>query len=324
MNTSNEWLEITTISDISEIDISGILSPLTLKFLYPINEELFTIRLLGKLCPYYRSYINPKDQLYNKITTSELKKCLSGDANTILSVAKRIIENSQYLKEFYKVELDKNKIIHTFDFNRKTTELERIEENGINFLERCIENKSMWSPCIISNAYIRNGTRLLNSLQPIVITRTMFTFFLDNAVSDGFISKDSKNFNISGICAYDLYFYKNLQDTSSSSKLFLKIVNAPNVLTYSDIAFITKHKLINIESFVKSHNKQSVDAYNGFIYKPHKSLRDVSETLKIVKEFSKTEKDEEYESAEKELCNISPELTNYTFESGPIESVEIE
>lgn len=329
--SSNEWLEITTTKTMSDM-AEPFASPVK-KFLYPSPGEAFCIRLLGKLYPYYRSYINPRFSWIGVTTPEQLKKAMSGDTNSALSIVKSIIDKSKEMGERYKINWEDKKIEHIMMRFYKTppSESVKIDLERMTFLQSCLDSKTnschraLWSPCVICNAYVRNGNRFKGSFQPVVITKSMFMNMAKSQVESNGMSavQDMTSSNISGIHAFDLALYRE-SSQGYKSPLLLKIYKAPNTLTYDEVATIIKQKLIHIESFIKFSNKEMFDAMNGFVYKPYKSLRDATETLKVLQEIEGIDVNEEYEAAEKELCNISPELANENaFENGPISGIEI-
>ena len=198
------------------------------------------------------------------------------------------------------------------------SEKDKIDDERISFIQRCRGN-GMWSPCVITNAYIRSGTRCVNTLQPIVITKSMFHSISGNTHGENGPIQGTLESNISGINACDLMLRRE-----NSSSPIIKIISVSNTLTSDDISNIVRQKLIDIGTTVKNSNKQSLEEFGGFVYRPHKGIRDVSETLKILQKLEELEENEQYEVAEKELCNLPVDLCNEDiFENGPISGLEI-
>lgn len=335
----NEWLEITTQQNISNMAETFSL-PIT-KFLYPRPGDSFQIRIIGSLHPYYRSYINPNHLWASYTNYYQFKQCLNGNVDSILSLAKNLIEKSQYLSKKYEIDIPKKSItckswklsiwsttsvppVNNRHVNGNNAE-ELSDEERINFLQSCLNKNKMgiWSPCIVANAYIRNGNRLKGSIQPTVITKSMFSNLIREYTNNQDLLKNVSISSISGINAYDLLLYRDL-NSGYKAPLLLKILQLPNVLTYDEISNIMRQKLINIDVFSKKTNKQSLESFSGFIYKPFKSIKDAAETLNILQDVENLEKEDQYDAAEKELCNIPLDLsTEVCFENGPISSIEL-
>jgi len=321
---SNEWLEISTSQTLD--DIADTFNYRMMKVLYPSMGEGFHIRLIGSLHPYYRSYVNPNYRWYEFTKNDEFKQCLLGNVDIILSVIENLIKKSKYLAERYSVDWVNKSVDYIYNIFDHQSQIYMVVEDAnmkldsekIAFLQSCMgssQKSSIWSPCIIANAYVRSGQRYVGSLRPVVISRSMFQTMLE-AQSSSPIA----NSNISGINAYDL---KLCRENGNKSPL-LKIIASPNTLTYNEIVAITRQKLINIPEFAKSNNKQVLEAFGGFIYRPHKGIRDASETLKVLQQAEALDQNEQYEIAEKELCNMPMELVSENlFENGPISSLDI-
>lgn len=330
MNTSlNEWLEINipqAIGSVTEVFNYNIM-----KFLYPRPGEIFHIRLIGRLYPYYRAYINP-NHMWHKFTKQfQLKECMMGNIDAVLTLAETIIKKSDYLSETFETNWSNKSINYKNDKSTikwDTSSNEKIDTDRISFLQSCMSSRGIWYPCVIANAYVKSGSRHVGVLQPFAMTKSMFSGLQSEQTEQTEQNESTSinimsSLNISGINACDLIFCKDL----SSDNMYptLKIQATPNILTYDEISNIIKQKLINIEAFVKNQNIRVLELFSGFVYRPCKELRDASETLKILQQVEDLDKNEHYEVAEKELCNMPIELSNENlFKNGPISSLDID
>lgn len=334
--TSNEWMEITTHHTLYDL-AQPFVSPTT-KFLYPKKGEAFSLRLVGPLMPFYRMYINPSHMWSYYCSTEDLKKCIRGNEDVILAVAETLVGKIKYLSDVYWVDKD-NKTIMTKPINFGDIKCSpngfsvklpenKIAEDRISFLRKCLEASrspaALWTTCIIANAYIREGTRQKHSIQPLVITKSMF-FNMIRAYAQIKNIADSSVNSISGINAFDLVLLRGVWiENAQRAPVILKILNEPNTLTYDEISHIIKQKLLNINTFVQMNNKQAIEACAGFIYRPFKSDKDIFETMKMLQGMEKEDQEEQYETTEKEICNIPDELVNENiYENGPISDIEL-
>lgn len=328
--SSNEWMEITTHQTPLSMAESFI-SP-TRKFLYPKIGEDFNIRLIGRLIPYYRSYINPQHTWNRYATVEQMKQCLKGNIDVILDIAQKLINTSKDLANTY--EVDRNtKSIHykltTLTWkNEPKNPIEQQDSEKMSFLISCVDavqhQAAIWSTCIIANAYVKAGNRFSNTIQPLVITKTMF-FDMVKMYSAVKQVVDLASYSISGINAFDLSLYRNTSgQAGGKNPVAIRISHAPNVLSQSELFSIVHQKLLNIDAFVKANNRETIESFGGFVYRPHKGTRDMADTLRILQDMETAEKDEQYVAVEKELCNIPQELASEnSYESGPIGGIEI-
>lgn len=330
--SSNEWLEITTTNTIG--DAATIFCSPIAKFLYPKIGETFQIRFLGRLHSYYRTYINPNLTWFQYSSPKELKQCLLGEISVILDVAARVIEKSPYLQNTYEVNRAKQEI--SYKYNAIGLVPLSPEKNNdsekINFLQSClavpgsVSNPAIWSPCIISNVFIRSGPKHKGTLQPFVLTKTLFYHMFESTQPLAKKPIGLPASNLSGINAYDLTLYRDPKPTSNGrSPLALKVINTPNLLTYDELAKVTSQKLISIEAFVKTQNRVSLEGSSGFVYRPYESTKDIDATQKLIEEMEMMDKNEQYEVVEQDLCNIPTDLSSESsFENGPISGIEID
>lgn len=309
--------------------IEPFISPIK-KFIYPKIGEEFTIRLMGALHPYYRMYLNPNQRWYEITDAKQMKKCILGDIEATLDIAQSLLSKSPTLAKDYEIDRVKKSIVPVptkIMVWHKPDPYNASDNDRISFLRSFLDGNmaSIWSTCIITNAYVKEGVRYKRTLQPLVITKSMFF----NMVSSHVPLKGAQELgatSLSGINAYDLILAREKKAYSDDYKIpvVLRTLDAPCLLTHDELSSIVKQKLLDIDAFVKFNNNQVIDALGGFIYRPYKGMKDAIATLKILQDMEDMEQDEQYAVTEKELCNIPPELANESaFENGPISGLEI-